>query len=154
MLPLFANHRNQSVWKLHQQQHYYYEESAKFQILSYFWRIFFSVHSCKLVLLLPLLVITKEAKLSVFKCIEVFWNQGAKYFNAYSLASISLQAADSMRSFVAKVFIVGMCSWLILKNCYYCRTTNIWKKGLFWLNHTLLMVLYLKICCFSKILIL
>ena len=60
----------------------------------------FSANSCKLVLLLLSLIITEVAKLSVFKCIEVFYNKGAKDFNAYSIANDSPQVDDSKRSFI------------------------------------------------------
>ena len=45
--------------------------------------LIFSENSCKLVLLLRVLVITEVVKLSIFECFKVLCNKGAKDFNAY-----------------------------------------------------------------------
>ena len=67
---------------------------------AYFINIF--ANSCKLVLLPPFLVMTEVAKLSVFKCIEVFCNKGAKYLNAYSITNNYLQVDESKLSFIVR----------------------------------------------------
>ena len=104
----------------------------------------FSANSCKVVLLLPFLVITKVVKLSVFKCIEVFRNKGAKDFNMFFIANNSLQVYDSNRSFAFSF------------HNRYVSLTHSQKllKNVSWVNHRRLMVCYWKnLFCFSKILI-
>ena len=51
---------------------------------------------------------TEAAKLSVFKCIEVFCNKGEQDVNAYSITNNSLQVDDCKRSFVVK-FLRQVC---------------------------------------------
>ena len=82
----------------------------------------FSANSCKLVLFLPLLVITEVVELLIFKCIEVFCKKGEKDFNAYFIANNSLQVYDSS-VFSLLDFMTGMCRWFNPKNCPYCTTT-------------------------------
>ena len=101
--------------------------------------LIFSANSCKLVLLLPFLVITKVAKLSIFKCIEVFCNEGAKILrHIQSLIIISKLMTLSVLSLLC--FYDRYASLTHSQKLVLLQNYQHLKKLLFWVNHRLLMV--------------